>query len=285
MSNKKKLDEVLCVLNPDDIYNLQNYYGESSAFLATPYEIQDLKKEQWLMPLNLKEGAIITRHPYKKEYFFLNEQTEDKIALDRISLIGTILSYLGAKNFKVCQTSLQFNDKTKKYNAGVDVSVLMGDFSGEVTSSKSDKITEQFTIKNTSEWPGTYTRKGYKRAVEIAKWSGLDKDGDLSSIIEQRNPDHPNALSTRTYSIDVRSDLEQCRNTSIDLKATVKRCNINVDLNGGYNSEEKSSRHNTFDFEVEFGPLIESPSKHKWTWWIIGGVVATLAVGLLIALL
>lgn len=292
MKTKKQLKEVVCVLNPEDIYYMKNYMGEMNSHLVTPYEIQEMKDARWLMPSELQEGSIVTRHPYKNEYIFLNEQTEDEIALARINVIGTILSYLGAKNFKVCQTSLKFNDEHKTYNVGADASAMGNEGSGKFNYKKGGTGTEEFTIKNASQWPGTYTVEGYKKACEIAKWSGLDKDSTVAAIIEQRNPKHGNALSSRTYQIDVRSDLEQYKNISVDLKEAIKRCNVKAMINGSYESNDKSSRHNTFDFEVEFGPLKTPQSsisnnrgRHNWLWWLMVGVIVALAVGLIISLL
>ena len=48
------------------------------------------------------------------------------------------------------------------------------------------------------------------------------------------------------------------KSASIDIKAKIKKANVGIEVGGGYKSELKESRHNTFDFEVEFGQLVES---------------------------
>ena len=256
------MNDVVCVLNPDVKYQLQHYYGVDETSMTTPYDLVNIERQGMKMP-TIKENVLLARHPYEQQLFELNEQSEDKIVLERIQKMMTILSYLGAKYCKIKSTSLKLNDKSIDINGSIGIDAPLG--SGKVSGESHDDSHSQeaISVAAVGSWPGSYTIKGYQKAKEIAESSGLINDSAIASLIEERNPEHPSPVTARSYSVDVRSDLEKMKQASIELEGKIKKANVGIELAGCYAMKSTEGRHNTFDFEAEFGPLKVSKNEIK----------------------
>ena len=287
----KKLKDVVCVLNPDEKFRLQHYCGADVSGVVTPYEMESLKSEGFEMPI-IRENQIYLLHPYKRKYIEFTEKGEDDIVLERINRLETILSYLGGKDMCILSESLELNDKSRmgEIHAGVDHPVAGGEMSGEMEDEQKNK--DEISVATKSCWPGFYTIKGYRKALELAKQYKLDTDSTVEGLLLQRGPDHPNPIEKKEYRVDVRGDLEQMRNIAVDIKANLKKVGTEVALSGAYKTEDKQTRHNTFDFAVSFGELRlqeikkssgDDSKKGKKTTILI--VVAVILIGILLAVL
>lgn len=263
MERNRRMNDVVCVLNPDVRYQLIHYYAVDEASMTTPYDLVELERQGMKMP-TIKENVLLARHPYEQQLFELNEQSEDKIVLERIQNIMTILSYLGAKYCKIKSTSLKLNDKSKNISGsfGVDTTQGGGGMSGEYQKTTHNHGTT--AVMSGGRWPGVYTLEGYKKAIVVAERCGLNSDSTVATILEGRNPEHPSPMMEMCYSVDVRSDLDEMKKTSLDLRAKIENAKIGGELSGGYAKANSESRHNTLDFEVEFGPLdVIKPTKKR----------------------
>lgn len=266
MEQNRRMNDVVCVLNPDVRYQLIHYYAVDEASMTTPYDLVELERQGMKMP-TIKENVLLARHPYEQQLFELNEQSEDKIVLERIQNMMTILSYLGAKYCKIKSTSLKLNDKSRDIygSFGVETPQGGGEISGEYHATTHDH--DSTSVFSDGRWPGVYTLEGYKKAVAVAERCGLNNDCTVATILEGRNPEHPSPMMEMSYSVDVRSDLDEMKKSSLDLKAKIEKAKIGGELSGGYAKADSESRHNTLDFEVEFGPLevLKSAKKHSDT--------------------
>lgn len=292
MSNIRKIKDVVCVLNPDQIYQMQHFGGVDVSGFVTPYEMNALSKEI-KMP-EIKEKSIYTFIPYQNKYIHLNEQSEDEIILDRISKIETILSYLGAKYCHTTSTSIRKIVQKTDERGRAKVSSSEGSIGIKGEQNTNVHNDESNTIESTVKYPGKYTIDGYKRAKELAEQYQLDNDSVIQQLLEERNPIHPNGIEKKEYKVDVQSDLEQLKKASYELKSKLKTAIGNIEISGSYkeSKEYKESIHHTFDFEAEFSPLEVSQKdkelykgKNKKVWWYIAGAVVVIAAALLIALL
>ena len=226
--------------------------------MISPYDFDKYKELGYALP-PFKEHTIYTHHPFKKEYIVMDEQYAENMVLFRINQIEVILSYLGAKNFHVLDSSIQTNRRNTEVNVNLDGEYkgvgnpkIGGEVGVGVNNNHGDEIGSTTAVD--TGWKGFYTIEGYQRACEIAKQSGLDNDSTIQSFLEERNPAHPNEILKKEYHIDVRSDLDTLRNVSVDLKAKVEKV-LSANVSVGFQSKVEEHRYNTFDFEVEFGPL------------------------------
>lgn len=256
MNTQEATKNVIMVLNPDEKFRLQNFCGVTNSNLATPYDIQDLREDGFEIQ-ELRENRIYSRHPYNKVYFELDDRSEDKIVLERINRISSIIALLGGKKMQVLSSSLELNDNTKSYEGSFkgQYQNVTGDIS--VSHSGQKKSYDGYDIAYEITWtPGVYNRKSYKEAVELARYYQLDSDSTIDEFLKQRNPNHPNKVSDKKYSVDVRSDLEEMWNTAIELEASVQQYNSDMRIVYTSKTRDKRERHNYFEFKVEFGELV-----------------------------
>lgn len=291
----EELEDVVCVLNPDDIFYLQNYQSHTKKDLVSPYDLQCWRENGIQVP-KVSEGSILIKHPFANSYVVLDDSKEEDIVLDRINKIEAILSYLGGTEFEVIHTcSKKYHiKKDTDFNAGIDVkpnksSEKSANFNAglDVNVCKEGENDFKTTHTNHTQWTGGYTPKGYREAMAIAVENKLDKDPVIKSILTQRNPEHPNPIALKEYSVDVKSDIINSKKTAIKLAADIKTkmLSINPSLGFSRNVDENSSEQTTHDFRVKFNPierhvLFSGNGKNKKNLlpWIICAVLSAIII-------
>ena len=121
----------------------------------------------------------------------------------------------------------------------------------------------------------------------LAIVEGMDEDPVIKSILIQRNPEHPNPIALKEYSVDVKSDIINSKKTAIKLAADIKTkmLSINPSLGFSRNVDENSSEQTTHDFRVKFNPierhvLFSGNGKNKKNLlpWIICAVLSAIII-------
>ena len=292
----EKLQPVVCILNPDDVYYLREREKSNNVEnYITPYEAIELQKENVVFP-SIRENVVYMLNPMEeKTYIYRTESTDEEIVAQRIAKIEIIVSLLGGKNYKVCshqqtQANIDTNVNVKTHTdvkAGVDVVA-----NTDIKHTKSTNASQEY--ESSAQWPGTYTREGYNRARLIAAQSGLLEDPQINSLLIQRSPDNnPNPLINQTYHIHTCSDLARNIDVAAQLNTEVKH-KVGVDVDVNVKTSKSVSEEKTFDFEAEFGPLLDTSNSQKqpnptklpiWAIFLLSilgaGVVALLLILLL----
>ena len=113
------LKPALCILNPDDVYNLKNNHAEDSYYCITPYEALEMQSRGITFPVepHLQEGLVLTREPHGRGYYYRTDETDCRVINERCLAIEAILSYLGGKEFRYSETS----SFRSKHSADIDV--------------------------------------------------------------------------------------------------------------------------------------------------------------------
>ena len=301
--NSQQLKPVVCVMNPDDIYWMENH-GEISKYsgnIITPYEAKAIEESQNVQFPEIRENVIFMLDPLEgNKYIERTESSDADIVEKRINAIIVIVSLLGGKNFKIkSERQLMLNDK-KQVGVDVKVNVLKKvklDSDTEVDLSK--VLSGENRIVATAKFEGIYSDKNYYKAVALAQQYGLVNDPTINTFLSTRHPDNPNPCLSQTYMVNTCKDLKENLKVAEALKVDVKKAlNVNVDVNVNTSHDERYVE--SFEFEVEFGPVVrETPTppllqikntdsgkkSRKWLYWVIGGVAVALAAGLIIALL
>lgn len=255
--------QVVCVVNPDEKKRLLDFCSVKGNYLVTPYEMDNWRRDG-LSIHSFKENSLYSIHPWRNEYIEINDANEDNVVLERINKIAAIIALLGGKKMQVLSTSIQLNNanKTTTFDIAIDTENL--NTGVDAAYSTQIKNSTDTTVSYEIIWtPSTYTRATYNAAVELARKFKLDTDSSIANILNQRHPDHPNQMEILNYEVDVRSDLEQIKNLAIDIKTQLENYNIKANLNISQKKEQHTSRHNTYDFKVEFGPLVLSPEEEE----------------------
>lgn len=299
MNEEKAMEDVYYIMNPDDKYVLQNFKNfEYAERIMTPYDLEKKKDDGFIIPKIIKEGQVITKHPYRNEYIYLDEEKEDEITLERIRFFGTILSYLGAKELHISLTGSLLNDEKKNQRLVASIGAIIpeksikGGLGFERQRKEAELIRKDLKIDSFSKWRGVYTKQDYKKALEIANQYGIKTDSIIDSMIKQRNPLMSNQTEEFHEFFDVRSDIEKSMSFSRTLKAKINATmgegdqKTSIDAGGKVGQMttaiSQSQKQNSFEFKVVFGPLMKSFP--KWIWWILGAAVAAIITGLLIVL-
>lgn len=261
-------ENVICVLNPDGIKYVETF--ESSKVpvkqLVTPQRACELQ-EQGLFRDPIRENTIYIFHPLYDQFIIRTKEDDDKFIQRRINAIETIVSYLGGKNFKVLETHESRKEKKTdiKADVGVDVTqdltkVNVGD---DFSLEKNDSSQKDMEVYSGAEWEGKYSEKGFNEALRIAKEYGIDDDPDISFLLEQRSPEHPNPIQRKDYHVQLHSELSHYLHVANDLKVAVDNVitltSVDVEVNVDVEKSSREETSETFDFSVEFGPVVIEP--------------------------
>lgn len=289
------LKPALCILNPDDVYNLKNNHAEDSYYCITPYEALEMQSHGITFPVepHLQEGLVLTREPHGRGYYYRTDETDCRVINERCLAIEAILSYLGGKEFRYSETS----SFRSKHSADIDV-----ELGGKKSGIEVDTNTNVNTSTNqgetggkivTAKWSGNYTHEGYLRAVELAKANGLISDPTIATLLEQRLPSHPNPIASQEYHVNVTADLDKSIHVLEDISANLQD-KVGGHLKVDVNTSRKVDQSATVDFFVSFGPIpIEVTQKaiedekaaspggkdKKW-FWLVAALVAVIAISI-----
>ncbi len=296
---QKDLKPAICILNPDDVYNLQKNYPEGSYYCITPHQALELQEKGVLFPSSphLQEGLVLTKEINGNGYYFRTDAEDCRIINERCLAIEAILSYLGGKEFRYSENSSfrSSNDTDTHVEVGVDFKNKGGGKSAtDVDTGTEIGQTGEKTV--VAMWSGKYTHSGYLRAVELARINGLSSDPAISALLEQRTPTHPNPIDSQEYHVNVTADLDKNVHVLEDLNANIKG-KISGNLKVDVSTSRKMSQTSTVDFFVSFGPIpieetketkvIEEvkPSRPKWVVPVIISSAIALIAGALALLL
>ena len=282
MGNGTELQPVICVLNPDDVYQIKNFGGESKykPCIVTPYDVQRLKDKGISFPSNIIEGTFLSLSPDQKSYYEQTSEQDIDIVRNRMLAIEYIVSYLGGKEFRLTASSEEEWSKIVGVNVEIGASVekgveapneaqknpgskdnvgnkiIIGGKAGANVNKDQHSKSEQKSLSH-AEWGGNFTAEGYNRAKEIAKENGIIDFEVIKYLLEMRNPMHPNPIKEQLYLVDLRSDLEK----NIKVAGEIRSCAIFKSIQAGAHiscdvkNESKSSSHTKFGFYATFGPI------------------------------
>lgn len=307
--DEKQLSPVICVLNPDDIKFLKEENAENVDSFKTPFEIMELKEQGYNFP-DIKEGRAYMRDPFDKKKFIYRMPIDDEKAIEkRISIIEQIIYYLGGKKLIIHVKTEEVTDQSGhvSHEAGVSSSSININEKGNIGQQSHEGGTKEVSLATNWEGPKPMTKESYEEAERIAKEYGLFNDTDINNFFVMRRPGAFRRMENKTYHVHTHQDLTRNLEIAQKIDATVKVAKIKLDVN--YERSKSEARSETYDFEVEFDPYeindepeqiptvsvpkTENISKlekeykksNKWLFWVMGGVIAALATGLLITLL
>ena len=275
--NKQQLKPVVCIMNPDDIYWIREHSNIKLAEnLLTPYEAQELVEQGVSFPV-FKDNVIFMINPLEEgKYIERTESTDEDIIEKRINAIEVIVSYLGGKRFKAISKRKKEKGRSTQVGVNVKVETSKVDINSQTEVEKKTGSTDGTEIFVSADFEGEYSVENYYIAEAIAKQYGLDNDSEIQKLLKLRHPSNCNTVRRQTYRVNTCKDLKDNLKVAEELKVGVlKAVNVGVEANVNTSSDERYIE--VFEFEVEFGPV------KKWIFWILGGVIAALTVGLIIA--
>ena len=269
--------QVLCVLNPDDAYFLKEESKNpdladiDARSICTPYDIRRLKEQGAdFSDVTIKENVIFSRtyeagHPIK--YIFRTPENEIKSVRDRGHYIELIVSYLGGIDFKWKESSVKdihgnlvIEAKKEAFvkaplgGKGTDKKTIDAQAQDETKVEADIKVGLKRELENTALFNGVYTKEGYEEAKRIAEETGLIESADIKVLLDERGPNHPNAVIEKSFKVDVLTNIqtrfEFLKNTKAGVgKLLGAKMDVNVDAAFDFNSAH------SVEFEATFGPV------------------------------
>lgn len=187
-------------------------------------------------------GLILVKHPFLPNTYINLESTETELFHLKMLCLSTITQYLGAKSIsghahiveekkRVCDAKGNVEYKAVKANA-------------DVHSEKNQRYESEYHLEDT--FAGEYSEESYKLAVEEAKKFGLDKDMDITSLLEARDPNRPRNIQSRKLSIELSRELNNVLDTAFNLST------VGFDLSTGYKETLESRKKILFELEINF---------------------------------
>lgn len=307
--DEKQLSPVICVLNPDDIKFLKEENAENVDSFKTPFEIMELKEQGYNFP-DIKEGRAYMRDPFDKKKFIYRMPIDDEKAIEkRISIIEQIIYFLGGKKLIIQVKTEEVTDQSShvSHEAGGSSSSININEKGNIGQQSHEGRTKDVSLATKWVGPKPMTKESYEEAERIAKEYGLFNDTDINNFFVMRKPGAFRRMEDKTYHVHTHQDLTRNLEIAQKIDATLKVAKIKLDVN--YERSKSEAKSETYDFNVEFEPyeMNEEPEQiptvsvpktenistienkkeksNKWLFWVMGGVIAALAAGLLIALL
>ena len=292
IKNNPFLPSVICVLNPDDAYYLKEHEQSDidNQCILTPYDIQQMQKQGVdFSGVAIHENSILMRDCGQRKYIVRTPHTDSNAVEKRGHCVEQIVSYLGGIDFTWRESSI------KDINGKVLVGVKEGAFAKEPGSRKVASYDHSVGVdtgfdfnkkkqlqNSASFYGGKYTVEGYYRAVEIAKETGLYQSDHIKSLLEERNPNHPNPLKRKAYQVDVVSDLKANVDVATKMQASIgKILGVSLDVNVDAAFRDDSSH--SVVFEATFGPVEKKRKVLQYAFAAVLGVGLIVLFTLLIA--
>lgn len=301
---EQQLKPVVCVMNPDDIYWIKEKkeLSKFSGSFLSPYEAKEMETTQGVEFPEIRENVIFMLDPtVKNKYIIRTESSDADIVERRINAIEVIVSLLGGKNFKIISERKANKSKETQVEVKVNVDTPKVGANNDINVGTNITQSGEINIVATAEFKGEYSEENYFKAEAIAKQYGLFNEPTISSLLMTRHPDNCNEILKKTYSVNTCKDLKENLEVAEDLKVNVMNA-VKVDIDVNVKTSHDERYIEIFEFEVEFGPVKADPkaqqerkkdkiggkkenNSSKWVIWVMGGVIAALAAGLVIALL
>lgn len=252
------MENVICVVNPDEKHFLKDMGAENLCNYYTPQELyQEMQNGNIVISESvgrMREHLWLTRYPGDQVYVCMTEANENLNIARKISAIESIAYHLGcavfiAESYKSIaqKVGIGFN-ANQALNVSEDISIQINnglDARGDLSGNEESRLTTEV------RWSGEYNSDSYDKAKEIAEAKHLIDELAISDLLEQRRIENPNRLVSKNYSVNVLKDV----NANADLAS---KMNAELKLIFGGNSDFKltanlNSRAQTeFKFKVQF---------------------------------
>lgn len=186
----------------------------------------------------MSDGMMLIRHPFIKDTFVDVIKLEDEILHLKLNTLNSIGLKLGAKEIHIsCELK-----NSEKRNLGVDsdANVWAAKVNVSVQSEKEKYGSSEYKIDTYN--PNTeFSLESYDEAVRLAKEYGLFSEGNIHSLLYDRDPNKPNpfkgkkrvsvsALSETNEKLDIAVHASYLKKFAFNLNVE-KSCVIKHEIN------------------------------------------------------
>lgn len=235
-----------------------NYKYEENAYLidedvsicSFDYDIKPFLENYQIISSfqGINKNDTLVKHPFRPNSFIPLDQVEEILFKEMWGCIHNIARYLGAKK---CEAELKINKEEKRtLSAKGDVSYKSLFFFNFNTSNDfEEKIKKRYNLVSHFTANHQFSLNDYNQAVELVKQYNLQNNVDIMRLLDQRNPEMGNLLTSEQVSISVTRDVNQILDSAIKLKALSGKV---FNLDAKFNTIVESKKDIDLISKIEF---------------------------------
>lgn len=226
-----------------DCYKYREYNSKIRIFSIE--ELNALIKNNYIcleQTVDFEEGQIYIKHPFLPNTFIDINTTEGELFNEKMICLSKIAQLLGATELNGAAEFLDQQERDIDANGKLEYgeSYLSFDEKKELAKIYKDKYHQKYKFK------GIFIEGNWEKAKEEAKKYGLNKDKNIESLIDMRNPSSDNPLNSKSISIEMTREINQSIDLAFDL--VVKK----IKINPKYREIFKNRKTINYEFEIIF---------------------------------
>ena len=223
--NSERLSKSLSIKSIDELNSL-------------PVEI---RRKYFQVP-SFEEGMVLVLDRINDTYYPITS-AKDILPQNKNRAIDHIAALLGAKS--IVREIVTRQIAKRQFDASGNIRILK--VKAEGSFSEQEKILQEKKYTGKKTFPGNRTEEGYNLAMEYCTQTGLIYDPEIKRMLEDRNPNHPNPISTEEYTVSLTDEVEQLTEYAFSLKY----------LGGAFSLSAKVSESLENSYEMSLGLKID----------------------------
>ncbi|MDO6598469.1 hypothetical protein Q4512_16235 [Oceanihabitans sp. 2_MG-2023] len=190
----------------------------------------------------ISNNSILISHPYKENYYISIEDSDELIQREKLANTADLARLLGAKKFEVLSVVQQ--ETEKQYEIDINGRLKVTTLKTKLNKKISKKLKKAYSIENT--YPGA--KPEYQKALEKLKSYGLIIDPEVKALVESRNPNDSNQITTQKISLKTASEI----NENLDIASSLVALGGILDISANFKSRISSRKSMELSINIEF---------------------------------
>lgn len=219
---------------------------DSRIQLVTPEYVSSDKFPCMIDKCNgISDGMMLIRHPFIKDSFIDVTKLEDEILHLKLNTLNSIGLKLGAKAIHIkCELK---NSEKRSLGVDSDANLWAAKVEVNVKSEKDKYGSSEYKIDTYN--PDTeFSIESYNEAVKLAKDYGLFCDGNVHSLLYDRDPNRPNPFrGKKTVSVSALSETNEKLDIAVHA-SYLKKFTFNLNVTHSCIVKHEISLITEFDF-------------------------------------
>lgn len=154
---------------------------------------KSIKNGEQCLPKIVKPGTVLVKHPFEQDVYIFLDELEQTVYRSKALHMADIAQLLGSTSFSY---DIKI-DSIEKVSIGANGEITYAPYYCDVKykTDQVEKYKAMLKIEDTNEVNPDYQNLtlenkvlSYNKACELAHKYGLDKDEDVKSLLESRNP-------------------------------------------------------------------------------------------------
>ncbi|MCD8438297.1 hypothetical protein LNI95_11545 [Tenacibaculum dicentrarchi] len=190
----------------------------------------------------VSNNSVLIAHPYKDNYFISIEDSDEIIQREKLSNTADLARLLGAKKFEVMSISQQ--ETKKEYELDIKGKFKVTTLKVNVGKSVTEETKKVYSLVN--EYPGS--NPDYNKALEKLNTYGLIIDPEVKALVESRNPNDSNLLSSQRISLKTTSEI----NENLEIASSLVALGGVLDISANFKNRISYRNSMELSINIEF---------------------------------